>query len=170
MSLRRSELIVILNKIAKQAMDAENAGAPWDDRCWAPKIKDALAAVGERQGYTSAYIGHLKEFLYDLIWVQKNQAGRIVDVPLVAEIEWGPPEEVWYDFQKLPVARADVRVMIFTGHQGLLGELRDYVCQYAHRGDRYLLAAYTRDDAGHHFTVVESVGLGLMGSAGAGRL
>lgn len=165
MSLRQSALIAILNEIARQAMQADNAGEPWADGCWAPKIKDALAEVGERKGYTSAYIGHPQEFLYDLIWVRKDQAGRIVDVPLVAEIEWANREEVWYDFQKLPVARADVRVMIFTGHRGLLGELRDYVCQYAHRGDRYLLAAYTRDDAGHHFTVVESVGLGLMGPA-----
>ena len=71
-----------------------------------------------------------------------NEQDRVKGVPLVAEIEWGNRGDVWDDFQKLLVARAGVRVMIFDDHAGLLEELREHVRQYRNGGDRYLLAQY----------------------------
>ena len=39
---------------------------------------------------------------------------------LVAEIEWQKRDDAWEDYQKLHVAKADVRVMVYYHHPGLL--------------------------------------------------
>ena len=53
----------------------------------------------------------------------------------------GDKGDVWYDFQKLLVARADVRVMIFDAPD-VFEELRAHVVQVAQMGDRYVFARY----------------------------
>ncbi len=159
MSLSRNTLTTILNEVTQWATQADIMGEPWHDGEWAPYIKAALGAAGTEKGYTPYYtIPDIQsEFLYDLIWVRENEGERIVSVPLVAEIEWGNQGDVWDDFQKLLVARAGVRVMVFNGWPGLLEELQAHVHQYAHGGDRYLFAQYTLGIPEHEFVVVESV-------------
>ena len=79
-------------------------------------------------------------------------------MPLVAEIEWGNSGDVWDDFQKLLVARADVRVMIFDEHHDLAVEdLIDQINFFngTMAGDHYLLASYNL--ANQYFNVVEHV-------------
>ena len=58
------------------------------------------------------------EWLYDVIWRKHDEADRILAVPLVAECEWKNPKEILKDFNKLLVARACVRLMIYDGNYG----------------------------------------------------
>ena len=50
--------------------------------------------------------------LYDVTWL-KHENDELVDAPLVAECEWGNKRDIEYDFEKLLLARAGVRLMIF---------------------------------------------------------
>ena len=160
MSLCRNTLDATPNEVAHWANLADEAGEPWGHGEWAPYIQAVLGALGTDRGYTSRYTlpNCQSEFLYDLIWVRKNEEGRVVDVPLVAEIEWASRNEVWWDFQKLLVARAGVRVMIFTGFRGLSEELYAHVQHYALGGDRYLFAAY-HSTPEHYFVVTGVEGM-----------
>ncbi len=150
-----STLDAMLNEIARQAVLAENRGERWSTREWTRRVINALIQLGTGRGYTPYPNPQLceGEWLYDVIWVRMNEQNRVISVPLVAEIEWGNPGDVWDDFQKLLVARAGVRVMIFNGYTGLLAELQEHVRQYANGGDRYLLAQYLTK--GPQFEVVE---------------
>lgn len=57
------------------------------------------------------------EWLYDVTWL-KYDAGCVVAAPLVAECEWGNLEQIIDDFDKLLLARACVRLMIYDGGYG----------------------------------------------------
>ena len=71
----------------------------------------------------------------------------------VAESEWGSKDDVHDDFEKLLLARADVRVMVFdgrrygTGNTDRFEEFAKYIgkCDRAETGDTYLLAAWMPD-------------------------
>ena len=73
--------------------------------------------------------------------------------PLVAECEWGGEEEIDDDFQKLLLARATVRLMIFDGtfERGSPG-IADHLARQAGRFNRsrdedaWLLAAWERSE------------------------
>ena len=144
MPLCRNTLDATLNEIAGQA---ERAEKEWSTREWTRRVKNALIQLGTEGGYTPCPNPQYGwgEFLYDVTWLQTaGENFRVSDVLLVAEIEWGNRGDVWDDFQKLLVARADVRVMIFEGYKGLLEKLRAHTIQFAKNGngDRYLLAQY----------------------------
>ena len=56
------------------------------------------------------------EWLYDVVWRsyhEERDDHPLSYVPLVAECEWGSYEHVREDFQKLLLARASVRLMIY---------------------------------------------------------
>jgi hypothetical protein len=88
-----------------------------------------------------------REFLYDLVWLTYGDDGfRMTGVPLVLECEWGRLPDVDYDFEKLLLARADHRVMIFQGtdpeqHFNRMIE-RVRHCGLTRSGDRYLLLCF----------------------------
>ena len=67
------------------------------------------------------------EWLYDVTWLKYERqrdglewpATALIEAPLVAECEWGRGKNLEYiveDFEKLLLARADVRLMIFDGN------------------------------------------------------
>ena len=70
--------------------------------------------VGARGGRFGADWG---EWVYDVTWIRCNEErhhDHLVDVPLVAEVEWsGRFSNVKDDFHKLLLARAGVRLMIY---------------------------------------------------------
>ena len=134
-----------LNEIARQANQARQVGEEWSNREWTQQVKDLLIRVGVEKGCIPYPHCGRGEFLYDVIWLQTTDGtveGLLDHVPLVAEIEWGSKGDVRYDFQKLLVARADVRMMIFEDQGRLLEELRAHVVRVAQNGDNYLLARY----------------------------
>ena len=81
------------------------------------KVDETLAKVGRQNGYLTAAnqvdSDEGKEWLYDVVWYQSDQAGHMTDVPLVAESEWGGFGAVKEDFEKLLVSRSRYRVMVF---------------------------------------------------------
>ena len=144
MPLSRITLEATLNALTQHAAMAE---PPWDTTEWTRRVKSALIQLGMQRHYTpypppADPQGSVGEWLYDVIWVRMDGQNHVMGAPLVAESEWGDPGEVWDDFQKLLVARAEVRVMIFDNHPGLLAELQAHIQHYAVSGDRYLLAQY----------------------------
>ena len=158
MSLSRNTLATTLNEITRQAQQARAAENEWNNPEWTRQVKNALIQLGIACEYIPYPHCGRGEFLYDVTWLKTTDGtadGRLTQVPLVAEIEWGDKGDVWYDFQKLLVARAGVRVMIFDDHEGrLLAELQDHIRHYAYGGDRYLLARYIV--LGDGFEVVEA--------------
>jgi len=90
------------------------------------------------------------EWLYDLTWL--NYSGkRLTDVELVLESEW-TPSGVDEDFQKLMLARSELRVMIFQKKNResaleKIGDLKQQVTKFTKSGfgDRYLFSCWLSD-------------------------
>ena len=56
------------------------------------------------------------EWLYDVTWLEyERERDGLIEAHLVAECEWGNFRKIVYDFEKLLLARACVRLMIFNG-------------------------------------------------------
>ncbi len=103
------------------------------------------------------------EWLFDVTCLLYDEKGFIRRVPLVAESEWGLRTAVEDDFEKLLLARADVRVMVvdrnyWDSTEDVVAELRPYVAAYEDGtpSDTYLLAAWTRD--GFEYRVIDGDG------------
>lgn len=91
------------------------------------------------------------EFLYDVTCLDYDDKGFLCQAILVAECEWGPPADVYDDFEKLLLAHAPVRVMVFDGRRPSGGyeevfEMLDrYVarCTHTDASETWLYAAWT---------------------------
>lgn len=89
-------------------------------------------------------------WLWDLTWIEMREDQRsLASVPLIIESEWNPnfdDEILWWDFQKLLVGRAALRVLVFGSAETdkcfdrLTEATREYIGSQA--GDRYLFAAW----------------------------
>ena len=135
---------------------------------WTKEVLLTFCKLGRELGYTVWATGNSPnlvpdewrdggEFLYDASWHESDNCGRTISLPMVAESEWGGLEEVEYDFQKLLLARAEVRVMVYYS-KGLQRTRCDYDQKYRDRlcelvaafngkqKDTYLLVAYLDDD------------------------
>ena len=126
-------------------------------------IKTALCELGRKFAYQVRASGvdfAGEEWLYDVTWLQYSRGyepglgNHLIDVPLVAECEWGTSHDVKYDFEKLLQARAGVRLMIYGDFQSydesrgdgvaqrLAGCIRDFNGSSAE--DAWLLATWER--------------------------
>jgi len=103
----------IQNILDNIALDAE--GKSWGDREWTKQIKSRLAGLGRKYKYW-VYASQAEnidggEWLFDLTWL--NYSGNnLINVELALESEWNT-NSINDDFQKLLLARAELRVMIF---------------------------------------------------------
>ena len=96
------------------------------------------------------------EWLYDvtaLLYDIPDDDNCFSRTVLVAECEWGNEENIMIDFQKLLLARADVRVMVFDGtwHPGYQELFENFGINIANNtqaqlGDIWLFAAWTNDE------------------------
>jgi len=117
------------------------------------RIKSKLRDLGKSKGF-GVHAGGIEgtegEWLFDLLW-SENQGTEFVDLPLALECEWQRSKDaIFHDFQKLVVARARHRVMIFQQEtegkvremfETLRRQVRDF--KGTQKGDRYLLAGYS---------------------------
>lgn len=153
-------------KIIKKIRKALNELLPdlldKDDATWTREIKTALGSLAKKKFgcYVATDLrdpeGNLqfdrKEWLYDVTCLKFDRDEYLKRVLLVVECEWGRKSSIYYDFEKLLLARADVRVMIFTGSSDIIDEvfteLAAYICKCEHTlpGDTYLLVAGEWDD------------------------
>lgn len=103
-----------------------------------------------------------REWLYDVACLQyadEEFSFPLERVYMVAECEWGREQSVYADFQKLLVARADLKVMVFDSTR--IGDDKFVVMEnliegYRHTqtGDIYLLAAWTGNEL--EYLVIET--------------
>ena len=158
-----------LNALAVQE-DAQQNGE-WGAPQWNREIKGVLVQLAAAHGYqTCATQTQLPdgiesdwgEWLYDVVWLRTDSdplwdaRWTLRKVGLVAEIEWHGRDDAWEDYQKLHVAKADVRVMVYYHHPGLL---EDCISQLALIGpqvspeDCYIFAVYQPGEGRFAFAI-----------------
>ena len=124
------------------------------DKEWSSVVLTALCALGQnRDCYVCASSVDKKkrdypEWLYDITWLNYDNDNKLKSVELVGECEWGNPGDIEDDFQKLLVARAQVRLMIYdmTWEGDIISTLRKYINAFCGTpSDTYLTIAYNND-------------------------
>ena len=120
---------------------------------WTNAIATKLCEIGRGFNFqvrATAEEANRPEWLYDVIWLEGDD-GRLVAAPFVAECEWKEPKQINYDFDKLLLARASVRLMIYDGNfkpgsreiaEELARRIREFTESRAE--DAWLLAAWER--------------------------
>jgi len=135
-------------------VSAQPGHGKWSDAEWTKNLKNALATLGQNHGFrayaSSAELANQGEWLFDLTWADEP-AGFLRSIPLALEMEWNPGG-VDDDFQKLVVARAQHRAMLFSFPPGssrrlfidkLLKNVQTFTL--SSHGDRYLLGGWVEE-------------------------
>ena len=164
---------------------------------WTKAVKTELCKIGQDRfgckvcasGVDKADFG---EWLYDVTWLEyeKNDRGELVnlvDAPLVAECEWGNKGDIKDDFEKLLLARAGVRLMIFDGNyelcepcsEEIAKRLAEKVREFkgSHAEDVWLLAAWEKSNLAtsddwwrfRYFTIEMNAAIPFPPPSGPGR-
>ena len=157
------ELQQRLNALAIQENARENG--EWSSQRWNSEIKGVLVQLGRKYGYQICTTGlpdgiksDWNEWLYDVVWLKADDDSRwrMHEVGLVAEIEWQGREDAWEDYQKLHVAKADVRVMVYYHHPGLLEECLEqlaFIGRQVSPEDCYIFAVYQKGEGRFTLTI-----------------
>ena len=134
-------------------------GREFERATWTAGVKNALLRAGRHFGYqiyTTICVEHLPEELRE-VYEAPDSGEWLYDVsicdvaqsehwctPVVAECEWSNCDDVKEDFEKLLVARAGLRVMVYRDGVVTADTLRHWVDLHegSHAGDTYLLVAY----------------------------
>lgn len=162
MELPRLEVV---NEVIKQTLDEFNANAIKEygivtSEPWTRGIKNRICKIGKERGYevraSSSEEAHSGEWLYDVVW-RKISGNKFVDVGLVLESEW-KRSGIDKDFQKLILARAELRCMIFytaskQSAKREIEELINLVVEFSRSqtGDKYLFCAWLVDEECFYF-------------------
>ena len=133
---------------------------------WTVEIKRQLGRLGNDLGFLvcasvppgsrgpGSWYG---EYLYDLTWLHNDpdgpNGGWLLDCPLALESEWHKSSAaIVDDFDKLVLARASRRVMVFQADRldlvrEVIQHLVDRISHFRgrHRGDRYLFCGLRLD-------------------------
>ena len=128
---------------------------------WTSSVLTALCSAGRQLGYSvwasSNFVDKQDkdggEWLYDVTWCEYEN-NFLKSVPVVAECEWGALGYIKDDFEKLILARAAVRVLVFEGKyckngaEALANKFCDWVGAFegSQKGDTYLLVGYEEDE------------------------
>lgn len=130
----------------------QNEGAK--DRVWTKTLLERLAEVGRSLECNVCYSGGDDDeagWMHDLVWFRNDSTGQLEWLPLVLECEWQKPyDKIKYDFEKLLIAKATFKVMIFqaTGErmqkyfEMLKSAIRAFEGATNATGERYLLACF----------------------------
>ena len=115
------------------------------DRIWTKVVLTKLCEIGRgfrfhvcaNKGKVDKANRDYGEWLYDVTWLKYDCNYRVIDVPLVAECEWGRLENIYDDFDKLLLARArpldDLRRQLHTRFR----ENRRRACQEGQEVQRF---------------------------------
>ena len=157
----------------RRGLDSLDIAAAESSKVWSEKVKSELCRIGKglkfcvgaNKGEVPETDRDYGEWLYDVTWLE-YEGDLVMDAPLVAECEWGGMTDIDDDFQKLLLARAGVRLMIFNGHQKpctpeIVKHLARQVVEFkrSREEDAWLLAAWERTDKNekgwlfHYFTI-----------------
>ena len=147
---------------------------------WTKLIKVRLTELGRDHKFAVCASGvndkaHWGEFVYDLCWLKYvsyydtrdpyEPTDYLLRVPLVMESEWGNEREISDDFEKILMARADLRVMIFQHDKpadidDITRHLTTYIRRFRPRrvADRYLFCGYINARNKFQFALVDGKG------------
>ena len=143
---------------------------------WTKVVKTKLCEIGREFGFKVGAGGvdnpGYGEWLYDVTWLEyerecdglKWPAPVLIEAPLVAECEWGNEGAIKDDFEKLLLARAGIRLMIFDARdqshseeiaRGLARMVREFNSSRAE--DAWLLASWegSNDDWSLRYFTIE---------------
>ena len=126
---------------------------------WTRAVNNGLCRLAQSKGLDtcarSCASARWREYLFDVLCLEtrdsdvEGQPQEYLDSPLVVECEWGNRACITHDFEKLLLARADVRLMIFQASgakraEAIIEHLLNYVRVYRRSatGDRYIFAVY----------------------------
>jgi hypothetical protein len=120
---------------------------------WTRRLKEEIGDLGITNGWkvcTAGFEGRFdQEWLYDLTWYRNDAEGRLCDVGLVLESEWDHDyPSIKVDFEKLLLAKAPLKVMVFEGYDknvgALAASLKDGIRAFRTRdeSEMYLLAGF----------------------------
>ncbi len=123
-------------KVAAKKANKKNGGRGFD------QIRQIVAGETPEHG----------EWLYDILWWHQDNPEYMIDVPLVAETEWGNDEAFKYDFQKLLLARSKYKIMVFECGNHIIQWGKEQIrCFKGTQGDRYLFCSWRGNAFGFHF-------------------
>ena len=131
---------------------------PYTDSEWTREIMTQLCKAGQEHK-CHVRVSRVNnadggEWLYDMTWLQYNEMRQLSDVKLVLECEWGYFPGVRYDFEKLLLAKADLRCIIFWAADQKQADdniqrLIDGIEAFQKRGndkeDKYLFCVWLED-------------------------
>ena len=149
-----------LNEMATSLVaEGKNTSVPWT-----AKVLDTLTNEGNKQGfYTCAPEGkapkatYRSEWLFDTCWLKYNEDENesLRQLALAAECEWhvhpARPHFHRDDFEKLVVARADLRLLVCevqreTQVAKLIEVLESYASGFNDaKGDEYMISCWIAD-------------------------
>ncbi|HMU88272.1 MAG TPA: hypothetical protein PKC11_11700 [Agitococcus sp.] len=147
-----NEIKVIFDKFPERSK-AESWSPSTD---WTSAVKRSLCDLAASKNLAScASIDNAdySEWLYDVVWLETQEGAKdttnVIDCVLVCESEWGNVGHIRDDFQKLLLAKADYRLMIFQansldGFNKILLQLKEQICLFKKSviSDRYLFVGY----------------------------
>lgn len=157
------KIVAEFRGLEEEILQRDPVQRPGDSGPWTKEILTTLCKLGKELKYKPWAAGRKPnrvpnkygngyEKLYDASWWKLDDCGRIISFPMVAKSEWGPLREIQYDFQKLLLARAKVRVMVYDGgiasernqkNKPILKRLHKLVGAFnGTEGDTYLLIPY----------------------------
>lgn len=164
-----NKIVAEFKRLEQEILDRRPDQRPQSNSPWTKEILTTLCKLGKELKYkpwaagkkpnrVPDKYGNGYEILYDASWWKLDDCDRddcdrrLISVPMVAESEWGVLREIEYDFQKLLIARAKVRVMVYDGgvasernrkNKPILKRLHELVGAFnGTEGDTYLLIPY----------------------------
>ena len=149
----------IIQALLKEFKNLERTDtSSWETDQWNHAVLTPLCSLGRQNKcyvYASSKVVDEQnkdggEWLYDVTWCEYDENDFLTSVPVVAECEWRNLGDIKDDFEKLLLARAAVRVMVFDGRyckngaEALANKFCDWVGAFegSQKGDTYLLVAY----------------------------
>jgi hypothetical protein len=127
------------------------------DGVWTAAIKRKLIDLGKKRDYricTSGFPDECdQEWLCDLVWYRNDPPDHLREIGLVLESEWSAnPKHIKFDFEKLPIVKSPIKVMVFQDFQKdplrlwslLETGIKNFQTEQAH--EKYILARYQNDN------------------------
>ena len=143
------ELQEIIDDVASDGKEKD-----WGDGECTKQIKSSIAHLGKQKRYWvyASQAEHVDggEWLYDLTWLNYSD-DQLLTIELALESEWDQ-NGIIDDFQKLLIARAELRAMIFqvrteNEKEMRFKQLREQIGKFTKSiaGDRYLFSCWVQE-------------------------